>query len=231
MSAGLHNGHRARMRERYLNENGLSSFAGHEALELLLFYCIPQRDTNELAHKMLNEFGNLANLFDAHPRDIVKRCNVSENTAILISMIPQLAKQYFQSKWEKNIRLVSPQSAGRYLIELFAGRNTEAFYMLCLDAQRRLNYAALISEGTVEEAPIYIRNIIQTALLYNAVNVVLSHNHPGGSVSASGADIEATRQIIRAFEVIEINVLDHIVVASGRYFSFAENGGLLGLRY
>ena len=231
MRQGLHEGRRARMRKRYLNDNGLDSFAEHEALELLLFYCIPRKDTNELAHKMLLEYGNLANLFDAHPKDIAKRCGVSENTAILIGMIPQLAKRYFQSKWEKSIRLATSQEAGRYLIGLFAGRNTEAFYILCLDAQRRLNHAALISEGTVEEAPVYIRNIVQTTLLYNSVSVVLAHNHPGGSVAASGADIEATRQIIRAFELLEIGVLDHIIVAGNRYFSFAENGGLLGLRF
>jgi len=231
MSEGIHSGHRARMRERYIKDNGLDSFAEHEVLELLLFYCIPRKDTNELAHKMLKEYGGIANLFDAHPLDIAKRCKVNEKTSVLISMIPQLAKLYFQSKWEKNVRLVTSQSAGQYLIDLFGGRNTEAFYILCLDAQRRLNNAVLVGEGTVEEAPVYIRNIVETALLHNAVSVVLSHNHPGGSVSASGADIEATRQIIRTFELLEIGVLDHIIVAGSKYFSFAENGGLLGLRY
>jgi DNA repair protein RadC len=231
MSEGLHAGHRTRMRERYLKDGGLDSFAEHQVLELLLYYCIPRRDTNELAHKMISKFGNLYSLMDAHPKEIVKSCNVSENTAILISMIPKLAKRYFQSKWEKNTRLVSSQTAGRYLMDLFAERNTEAFYLLCLDAQRRLNYAALVSEGTVDETAVYIRNMVQHALLHNAVCVVLSHNHPGGSVTASGSDIEATRQIIRTFELLEINVLDHIIVAGNSYFSFAENGGLLGLRY
>jgi len=149
----------------------------------------------------------------------------------LVSMAPRLAKLYFQSKWEKNVRLTSSRLAGQYLVDTLGGRNTEAFYVLCLDAQRKLNNAVLVSEGTVEEAPIYIRNIVQNALLHNSVSVVLSHNHPGGSVSASGADIEATRQIVRTFEMLEIGVLDHIIVAGSKYFSFAENGGLLGLRY
>ena len=231
MSQDLHKDHRRRVRERYLKDNGLDSFAEHEVLEFLLFYCIQRRDTNELAHKMLKEYGSLANLFDAHPNDIAKRCGVNESTAILMGMIPQLAKRYSQSRWEKNNRLITSQKAGEYLIGLFAGRITEAFYILCLDAQRRLNRAAPVSEGTVEEAPIYIRNIVQTTLLYNSANIVLAHNHPGGSVTASGADIEATRQIIRTFELLDITVLDHIIVAGDRYFSFAENGGLLGLRY
>ena len=116
-------------------------------------------------------------------------------------------------------------------LDLLGGRNTEAIYILCLDAQRRLTNAALVNEGTVEEAPIYIRNIVETALLHKSVSVVLSHNHPGGSRSASGADIEATRQIIRAFELLDITVLDHIIVSGAYYYSFAENGALLGLRY
>lgn len=231
MPTTVNAGHRARMRERYVEHNGFESFNDQEALEMLLFYCVRQNDTSELAHKMINEYGSLSSLFDTNPLDIAKRCDVSEYVSVLITMIPQLAKLYAKSKWDKNVRLVSSSMAGKYLIDLFSGRNTEAFYILCLDAQRRLNHAVLVSEGSVEEAPIYIRNIVEMALLHNSVSIVLSHNHPGGSKSASGADIEATRQIIRAFELLEINVLDHIIVADCSYYSFAENGGLLGLRY
>jgi len=223
-------GNRARMRERYLKDNKLESFAEQEALELLLSYCARQKDTTELASKMLRVYGSFANLLDTHPLDIAKRCQVSENVSVLISMVPHLARLYNQSKWEKKVRLVSSHTAGQYLIDLLGGRNTEVFYILCLDAQRRLTNAALVSEGTVEEAPIYIRNIVETALLHKSVSVVLAHNHPGGSQSASGADVEATRQIIRTFELLEINVLDHIIVSGESYYSFAESG-LLGLRY
>jgi len=223
-------GNRARMRERYLKDIKLESFAEQEALELLLSYCTRQTDTNELASKMLNVYGSLANLLDTHPIDIASRCHVSDNVSVLISMIPQLARLYNQSKWENKVRLASSYTAGKYLVELFSDRNTEAIYLLCLDAQRRLINAALVSEGTVEEAPVYIRNIIETALLHRSVSVALSHNHPGGSQSASGADIESTRQVIRAFELLDIAVLDHIIVSGANYYSFAQNG-LLGLRY
>ena len=226
-----HTGKRAQIRERYLKDNKLESFAEQEALELLLTYCSRQKDTNELASKMLRIYGSFANLLDTHPFDIAKRCQVSENVSTLISMVPQLARLYNQSKWEKRVRLVSSRVAGQYLIDLLSGRNTEALYILCLDAQRRLINAALVNEGTVEETPIYMRNIVETALLHKSVSVVLSHNHPGGSQSASGADIEATRQVIRTFELLDITVLDHIIVSGVNYFSFAENGGILGLRY
>ena len=224
-------GNRARLRERYFKDNKLESFAEQEALELLLTYCSRQKDTNMLASKMLGVYGSFANLLDTHPLDIAKRCQVSENVSALISMVPQLARLYNQSKWGKRVRLASSYAAGQYLVDLLSGRNTEALYILCLDAQRKLNNAALVNEGTVEEAPIYMRNIAELALLHKSVSVVVSHNHPGGSQSASGADIEATRQIIRTFELLDITVLDHIIVSGVNYFSFAENGGLLGLRY
>ena len=220
------------LRERYINDNSFNSFTDFDVLKLLFSYCrIPQKNADSLAIYMLDEFGTFANLAEAHPEEIKSRCNVSEYTSVLISMIPKLAKLYLTNKWDKKVRLTTSTIAGKYITDLFVGKNNEAFYILCLDAQRRLNHAALISEGTVEEAPVYVRNIVQTALLYNSVSVVLAHNHPGGSVNASGADIEATRQIIRAFELLDINVLDHIIVAGGEYFSFSENGGLLGLRY
>ena len=219
------------IKERYKSEAGMDSFAEVEALEMLLFYVCPRSDTYEMANKMLKKYGGLGNLLDASPLDIVEQCGVTENTALLLSIVPKIAKKYSLSKWERSLRLITSEKAGEYLVDVFADLSVERFYILCLDAQRRLINCRKISEGTIEETPIYPRNIVQAALQHNAVSVVLAHNHPGGSVSASGADIEATRQIVRAFEPLDIGVLDHIVVAGAKYFSFAENGGLLGLRY
>jgi DNA repair protein RadC len=224
-----HQGHRQRVRQRFINE-GLSGFEDHQVLELLLFYCIPMKDTNLLAHKLIDTFSSLSNLLEAHPLEIMKRCDINENTAVLISMIPALSKKYLQSRWNKKTRLDSPQSAGAYLINLFMGQTNEAFYILCLDIQRRLNSSSLVNEGTINEAPVYIREIVQTALLHKASCVILSHNHPGGVLYPSGADIEATRAIIRVFEYMDITVLDHIIIAEGKYFSFAENH-LLKLKF
>jgi DNA repair protein RadC len=94
---GMHEGHRKRVKDRFLSE-GLDAFEDHQVLELLLFYCIPRRDTNELAHRMIKEFGSLAGLFEAEPKDISKRCGVSENTAILVSLVPSLARRYFKAR-------------------------------------------------------------------------------------------------------------------------------------
>lgn len=223
MDKKMHEGHRQRVKSRYMAE-GLDHFQEHEVLELILFYCIPMRDTNELAHSMLREFGSLAGIFEADPKDLCKRCGVSENTAILLSLIPPLTRRYFRGKWSDKPALSSSSKAGEYAVPLFVGRIYEAFYLICLDAQNRVNNAALVHEGTINEALVYPRLIVELALRHQANSVILAHNHPGGTVQPSKADIEVTRKIIAALGAISIQVSDHIIVAGEQYFSFAENG-------
>ncbi len=223
MGNNVHAGHRQRVKDRYLLE-GLDAFEDHQVLELLLFYAIPRKDTNELAHRMIKEFGSLAGLFEANAKDIARRCDVSENTAILISLIPSLSRRYFLGKWGEKPIINSSSKAGEYAISLLAGRIYEVFYVICLDTQNRVNHADMVHEGTINEAAIYPRLIVETALRHQASSVILAHNHPGGSIQPSGADISVTKRIVTALESISIKVLDHIIVAGDRYTSFAERG-------
>ena len=226
MEKSLHEGHRQRVKSRYVSE-GLDAFNDHQVIEMLLFFCIPMKDTNELAHKMIHEFGSLAGLFEANPRDISIRCGVSENTSILISLIPSLSRKYLKGKWGDKPVLNSSSKAGEYVVSLFTGRIYEAFFVLCLDAQNRVNYAALVHEGTINEAPVYPRLIVEAALRHQANSVILAHNHPGGSLQPSIADIDVTKKIVTAIEALSIKVVDHIIAAGDKYYSFAEKG-LLG---
>ncbi|MDR2938872.1 MAG: DNA repair protein RadC [Clostridiales bacterium] len=221
MGNELHKGHRQRVKKRYL-ASGLDSFEDHQALEFLLFYCYPLKDTNEPAHKMLKEFGSLSNLFDAGPAEISRRCNVTENVAILVSLIPSLAKRYSLAKWEKKAVLNTSAKAGRYAVSLFIGKKYECFYLVCLDTQRKLIYPQIISEGTIDETPVYPRIIVEESLKHKAACVFLAHNHPSGDPTPSQSDIIATKKITAALEPLDIEVLDHILVAGENYISFAE---------
>ena len=223
MEKKLHEGHRQRVKDRYLAE-GLDSFTDHQVLEMLLFYCIPMKDTNELAHKIINEFGTLAGLFEADPKDIRERCGVSENTSIMVSLVPSLSRRYLKTKWGDKPVLSSSSKAGEYAISLFAGRTYEAFFLICMDAQNRVIHADLVHEGTINEAPVYPRMIVEAALRHKANSVVLAHNHPGGGLQPSNADIEVTQRITAALETISISIIDHIIVAGNKYVSFAEKG-------
>jgi DNA repair protein RadC len=225
MEKKLHEGHRQRVKTRYFEE-GLDAFEDHQVLEMLLFFSIPMKDTNELAHRMILEFGSLAALFEADPKDICKRCGVSENTAILVSMIPSLSRRYFKVKMGDKPILNSSPKAGEYAVSLFAGRKYEAFFVICLDSQNRVNYAALLHEGTLNEVPVYPRLVVEMVLRHQANSVILAHNHPGGSLKPSFDDIELTKKIKAAVEPIAVKVVDHIIVAGDKYMSFKE-GSLL----
>jgi len=219
----MHEGHRERVKKRFLNE-GLDSFEDYQVLELLLFYAIPRKDTNELAHTLISKFGSLSAVFEADPADLANTVGISENSAVLLSLIPFLSRYYLKDKWGKNETIDSSIKAGKYLIDLFAGRNYEMFYLICLDVQNNIIHASLVHKGTINEVQIYPRIIVETALRHKANSVILAHNHPGSSIEISKADEEATKKIKLALNAISIQVMDHIIVANNRYVSFAEKG-------
>ena len=218
-----HEGHRDRIRAKY-RMGGLEGFHDHEVLELLLYYCYPRIDTNERAHKMLDDFGSLHNLFESDIETLMERLNCSENVAVLLNLVPALANRYFRSKWSRRFAITSERVAGEYAIDLFVGHTTERFYVLCLDSQRRLNNVSLISKGTVDESAVYPREVIKAAIQDKVSSVILAHNHPGGSMRPSRADIEVTRQIVEGLQFIGVDVLDHIIVAGDTYYSFSARG-------
>jgi DNA repair protein RadC len=220
MSENLHANHRSRVRKRY-REKGLGAFAEHEVLELLLYYCYPRRDTNEIAHRMIKAFGSLYNLMDADVKDIMDRCGVSENVAVLVNLIPPLAGLYFRGKWSKKVVLDSEKEAGPYVISLFVDSTVESFYLLCLDVKRQLKHVSLINEGTINETAVYPREIVSEALRHQASAVILAHNHPGGTLRPSRRDMEVTAQIVEGMGFIGIKIMDHIIVAGDQYYSFA----------
>jgi DNA repair protein RadC len=217
----IHTGHRARFRKRYRTE-GLEAFAEHEVLEFLLYYCYPQRNTNDIAHHMLKEFGSLHNLFEADVETLMARLGCSENIAVMLSLMPAIAHRYFKSKWSRDIVLNGAKTAGEYAMSLFFGHTSERFYVINVDARNRLINASLVSKGTLDESAIYPREVVKAAIHNHASAVILAHNHPGGTLKPSKSDLEVTRNIVVGLQFINVAVLDHIIVAGDTYYSFAE---------
>jgi len=218
-----HEGHRERMRTRY-RVGGLDGYADHEVLEMLLYYCYPRGDTNPRAHAMLKQFGSLHNLFEADIEVLMERLGCSENVAMLLNLIPALANRYYLSKRSQSTKLYNERAAGEYAMDLFTGHTVERFYVLSLDNQLRLKNTTLISEGTIDEAPVYPREVAKVAIQDKVSNVILAHNHPGGTLRPSSADAETTRLITDGLASLGIKVLDHIIVAGDTYYSFAARG-------
>lgn len=221
-----HAGHRQRLRQRLIRE-GIEHFEDHQVLELILFYAIPRGDTNEISHRLLREFGRLSAVFDARISDLCRVHGVGERAAGLLHSLPAIMRRYHHDRLQRDSPVLnSAEAVSRYLRPLMAGRTREVFYLLCLDSQLRLRYPARISQGTVKDAYVHPREVVEAALRHHSSAVILAHNHPSGSLSPSPADHRLTRTLVNALGLIDINVLDHVIVADDQSYSFAEMGVL-----
>lgn len=219
----IHDGHRQRLKQRFLTE-GIDSFTEIQALELALFYCIPRKDTNPIAHALLQRFGSLSQVLEAPAEELVKVNGISENAALFLRMITELGRFYQVSRAEKHTILDSIEKCAEYLVPRFFGRRVEMVYLLCLDAKCKLLCCKEVGEGGVNSAAISPRKIVEMALGCNASTVVLAHNHPSGLAFPSGEDIATTKRIWMALHTVEIVLVDHIIVADGDYVSMAQSG-------
>ena len=211
----MHKEHRSRMKDRFLAE-GIDSFEPHEILELLLYYSIPQKDTNELAHTLIDRFGKLSAVFDAPYDDLLSVPGVSEHTATLIKLIPALSRRYALEKNSK-ILLATVEDVGKFLCARFLGVTEETVLLVLLDNKFRLIECVKVHEGSVNSSAITMRKLVELALFKRASFAYLAHNHPGGIAIPSSDDIYTTKQAARAFDLIEIKLLGHIVVAGDTF--------------
>lgn len=221
-SENPHKGHRQRVKEQFL-QNGLENNPQHLTLELLLYYSIPQKDTNEIAHSLIDTFGSLSGVLDASYEELIKVKGVKENTAILLTMMPQLFREYTKDKTENKPLLSSAAATEKYLVSKFTSYQKEVVLLLCLDNMSRLNNCCMISKGTLSKAVISNRTLVETALRNNAASVILAHNHPNGMAVPSKDDVYSTENIINVMSQLDINVLDHIIVADKDSFSMASH--------
>ena len=224
----LHDGHRARMRTRLLKER-LDQLEPHQALEVLLYYTNARKDTNELAHELLDRFGSFSAVLDASYEELCRVPGVGESTATFLRILPQSFNLYMRSKEEARPVLDSTDAAGRFFIPYFIGLTQEELHMACLDDKRQLICSVKISEGSVNSTAVSVRRVISEALSSNATGVILAHNHPGGLALPSSNDRTATFQIHKALQQINIQLLDHLVVYHTDYVSMAESGDFIPL--
>ncbi len=214
-----------RLRDRFRKEGcDLDHFEPHNTLELLLFYCAPQKDTNELAHLLIDEFSSISGVFDAPYEELIKVNGVGEYTATFLKMIPALFRVYEQDRVKDEVILDSAEKAGRYFIPKFIGRTEELVFVACLDSECRVKCCEIVNHGTVSAATVNVRKIAEYAMKYNATNVIIAHNHPYGLAVASPEDIMTTDAIYYALQLIGLGLTDHIIVAKDKAVSLAEIG-------
>lgn len=219
----IHDGHRKRLRNRFRQE-GLDHFEELQVLELLLFYCIPRQDTNPIAHALLNHFGSLAQVMEAPAEELQKVPGVGESAATFLSLIHAFDRRYQKSRTDNEKILSTIEECGHHLMSYFKNQRNETVYLLCLDAKCKKLCCKKVGEGSVNSAAVPIRRIVEIALGSNATSVVLAHNHPSGLAIPSDEDRLTTRRVAMALSAVEIQLVDHIIVADGEFISLVQSG-------
>ena len=226
----VHEGHRERLRDSFL-AHGLDSFHEVQALELLLFYAVPRRDTNPLAHALLDRFGGLDGVFSATEQELCDVPGISTGTACLLRMIPQIMRKSEVERASSVVEINSIKDAADYLIPRFRYERDELLILLCLDGQRRITHVEVLSRGVVNSVLIDVRRIVEIALKRKAVSVILAHNHPDGPTRPSYEDDHATGQVYNALATMNIALYDHLVISGEDYTSYRASGALDLFRY
>ena len=219
----IHDGHRQRLKNRF-REEGLDHFEEHEVLELLLYHAIPRRDTNPTAHELLDRFGSLSQVLEARPEELAKVPGMGDSAATFLSLITAVGRYYLVNRTMQETILPSIEKCGQYLVPFFYGRRNETVFILCLDAKCKVLCCKEMGEGSVNSAGVPIRRIVETALGANATSVILAHNHPSGFALPSGEDVQTTRRVAMALDAVEVQLVDHIVVADDDFVSLAQSG-------
>ncbi len=222
---GVHTLHRQRMRERFFNL-GINSFDDTQALEYLLFYSIPRRDTNPLAHMLINHFGSLPSVLDASVNELVSIKGVSEYTAAFLKFISQMCRKYIDSPRDSGNVIQSPEEAGKFIRHYFLGIDNEVVYLMCLDARNILIRLHKVADGPSDYVNINLHSIVRTATEANAASVILAHNHPSGHATPSVEDITTTKILRSALNDVEITLYDHIIVSETGIVSLIKDGYL-----
>jgi DNA repair protein RadC len=217
----FHRGHRERMRDRFIKE-GLDNFEPHLILELMLYYAIPQKDTNILAHRLLESFnGSFMRVLDAPLEELIKVDGIGMNTAVLIKMFPEVCRRYLLETSETGKIVKSSEDAAKHMIPMFFGKNFECVALMCLDAKGKVLFCDCVFEGSVNAAAVSVRRVVEICVRYTTTDVIVSHNHPGGVAIPSEQDVMVTRRIAEALRTVGVRLLDHLIIAGNDWVSLA----------
>lgn len=219
----IHAGHRSSVRNKFIKNKGFPpGTPSHEILEMLLFYVIPRRDTNVIAHMLIRRFGSLKGVFGASIDDLMTVDGIGENAAVFIKMIPAIFKEYSKEIYfEASKKEDTAGNIGDYLLTQYAGVEDEMLSIVSMDNKGKILSHDIISRGDAHTVGISTRKILETVMKTGASTVTLAHNHPGGVALPSDEDIAATVAVKNILSSIDVKLVDHIMLVDGDYTSMA----------
>ena len=221
---GVYNrGHRKRLLEKFTTA-GIEALHDYEALELLLTYVIRRQDVKPQAKALLEKFGSVKGIMDAEIDDLQTVPGIGDRSAILFKLIKEIAALYLKQKAMEKKQVSCTTELLDFCRTKMGGKKDEEFCVIYLDAQNQIIEFETVQKGIVNQAVVYPRQVLESALKKKATAIILAHNHPSGHVRPSDADIRLTKTIQETAKVLDILVHDHIIIGENRFFSFREEG-------
>lgn len=218
----VHKGHRERLRRRFLAES-IASFEDHNILELLLFYAVPRRDTNPIAHDLICRFGSLEGVLEASPEQLEQADYLGENAAALIKLVHQMGLRYAASMQSTLTgRIFEYKETGEYLVRRFAYCREEEVYAIFYDKAMVYTGECVLHHGSIASASFTLRKVADALSRYEASYISIAHNHPGGVPIASSDDLNVSHQLKEFLAQIRVSLLEHYVIA-GEHFTGTEH--------
>ena len=221
-------GHRKRMDDR-INGQDYETLQPHEQLEHLLFAVIPRGDTNKIAHRLLAEYGNILGVISAKPEELMKVEGVGRRTAMFLASLPYILGIVEQTiRFQKPVVLETTLDKVNFARPYFYGKTIENAYVVSLSADYRFKHITRLSRGVGKEneSVLFVSEVIKQALSDDASVVFVIHNHPFGEINPSSNDILITRKLYYAFEGMDIEFSDSIIISGDNYFSMKDMGYL-----
>ncbi|MBO5858118.1 MAG: RadC family protein [Clostridia bacterium] len=218
----IHAGHRERVRENVL-KNGFEQLEDHRLLELLLFYSIPREDTNEIAHRLLNEFGSFTEIIKATPKKLTQVQGVGKNSAIQIAAIGELFKRVIEEGAVKRTPYKTIEELVALVKSQYLNEKNEKMLFICFDSAMRLKKIESFTEGDSVRTNTELKTALSKILENDPSFVIMAHNHPEGPALPSNTDVTSTSTVSTTLRRLGINLADHIIINRTAYFSMRED--------
>ena len=217
-------GHRKRLRDRFL-ANGLDGFHDYEVIELLLTLNTPRKDCKPAAKALLKEFQSLQAVLEAPVEELCRVSGVGPVNSMGIRLVKAASERYLKSRVVREDVVSNPADLIAYLRQVIGHKTKEMFLAVFLDAKNRVITSRVLFEGTLTSSSVYPREVLASALQYNAAAVIFAHNHPSGDATPSDSDIRITRKLCFALKYAGITVHEHMIVGrTDHTYSFAAKG-------
>lgn len=226
----VHKGHRDKVKKRYY-ESGMTYMPDHNILEMLLFFGIPQKDTNPIAHELINKFGSYSGVLEAKLPELMAVKGMTENAACLITMILPLYKRYVSNLRKKKRKFESTQEIADFLRTMYLDTQNERIYVLCFDADEQLIACREASNGIKDSSSFDCNTMASIVLEVKAKKVIMAHNHPGGTLRPSSDDVAITEKMRVFLAYLDVQLLDHIIITDKSYFSMATSPSYIHVVY